>query len=113
MENQHDSQRRIYKIDKDWGRGFGVQAVFTAHPEDVERLQGETVYFGEIAGKHSEIELDIDADSCREIEAPAEVVEWIEANLGENVRSTWYPFDSFTVSGHNPFEYWEPAEEDE
>ena len=56
MKNKHDSQFQIFKISEDWGRGFGVETLFIAHPEDVKSLYGKTIYYGEICGKHSEVE---------------------------------------------------------
>lgn len=107
MKNQHSSQRQIYKIDESWGRGYSVNAIFTAHPEDMKRLKGHSVYFGEICGKHSEVSLDINDETCTKLESSPEIVNWIEQNLGSNVRDSWYRVDSFTISGHNPFSYFE------
>jgi len=101
-ENQHDTPRRLYRIDEDSGRGFGVEALFTAHVEDIERLYGWTIWFGEISGKHSDISLELSAENCKEVSADPVVVVAIES-AGRNIRDKWTPFDSFTISGHNPF----------
>lgn len=45
----------IYRFYVDYGRGFGVEAVFAATDEEVASIMGKEIYFGEICGKHSEI----------------------------------------------------------
>lgn len=105
QHNTHTSQRKVYQIEEDFGRGFGVEALFTAHPEDVAFLQGQTIYFGEISGKHSEISLRIQEDTIKVLDAPPEVILWIESHLSQNHRDDWTPFDTFSISGHNPLCY--------
>lgn len=45
----------LWKFYWDYGRSWEVEGVFKATKEDVERLIGYEVYFGEILGKHSEV----------------------------------------------------------
>lgn len=100
--NTRTSRRRVYKLDQDCGRGGVVEAVFTAHPEDVRLLRGKEIYFGEILGKHSEVYFVITEDNLREVSAPDVVVRWLEIEIGWAIRDPWTPFDSWTISGHNP-----------
>lgn len=44
-----------YEFKWDCGRGGNVNGRFLAKPEEVEKIIGTEVYFGEILGKHSEV----------------------------------------------------------
>lgn len=103
--NTHRSQRLVYAMAEDFGRMGEVEAVFTAHPEDIAAIQGQKIYFGEILGKHSEIFLIVAEDTLKARAAPSIVVAWLEQNLGHGLRSAWTPFDSWSISGHNPLEF--------
>lgn len=111
--------RTLWKIDEDFGRGFGVEALFTALAKDVESLIGCEVYFGEISGKHSEITLEIAEDTIQPVEAPPGVLKWLEGNMGTHIQKSRLDWDSYSITGHNPFEYidWQevclPTEEDD
>ena len=56
-------KQNVYQISEDFGRGFSIDGVFLATPAEVKALVGRNVYFGEICGKHSEIDLDIGPDT--------------------------------------------------
>jgi hypothetical protein len=74
-----------------------LAGIFTAESEDIEKINGQTVCFGEVLGKHSEIEVDICVgDSLKLISDVTDEVEMFD-HLGLD-------------TGHNPFDYWRPEE---
>lgn len=46
----------IYEFYWDCGRQGELSGLFIANTEDVDKAIGKNVYFGEVLGKHSEIE---------------------------------------------------------
>jgi len=50
----------IYKFHADLNRMGELSGVFTASNDDVAKIIGEDVYFGEILGKHSDIHFDME-----------------------------------------------------
>lgn len=97
--------KTLYKYDIDWGRGYGVEGVFISTPEALSKLFGKRIYFGEICGKHSEIEVSFTEDDFEVVSQDQEKIEWLEGLFDE------------TISGHNPLSYYEDEyreeEEDE
>lgn len=92
--------RGIYRFQIHCGRMGDLAGVFTAESEDIEKIDGQTVYFGEVLGKHSEVEVDIDSEKHIKLisSSPADVE----------------MFDRLELStGYDPFDYWEPEESDE
>lgn len=51
--------KRLYKFSFDFGRGYKGLGLFWEEPEKVKKLIGKTISFGEICGKHSEVDVDI------------------------------------------------------
>lgn len=76
-----------------------VEGVFVATEEDVEKIMGQEIYFGEILGKHSEVCFDMDTSNLTMVSNSPEVVKVIE--------------DHGLESGYNPFAYWEEEEEED
>lgn len=46
----------LYRINLDCGRMGNIYGIFVATPDEVKALQDQTIYFGEVLGKHSEID---------------------------------------------------------
>lgn len=89
----------IYRFAQDCGRSGDLSGVFTADAETVERLMGETVSFGEVLGKHSDVDVDIDPSNLSLVSAdPASVAMFERLDL---------------ATGHNPFDYFEEEEDEE
>ena len=84
--------KNVYKFDVDQGRGYEVQGVFVATHEEVAKAIGKTASFGEICGKHSEMEVDLEWTDFQMIRASEEIITFIEVNLGGG-------------SGYNPLDY--------
>ena len=106
IKNVHSSQRKVYKLGVSCGRNGEFSGLFTAHPEDIELIMGTEIYFGEVFGKYSEVIVEISDNLITKVPASGEVIEWLESDkIGHAIRDDWRPFDSYTISGHNPFEY--------
>lgn len=89
----------IYKFYMDCWRAGDLEGLFIANTEDVKKLIGQYIYFGEVLGKHSEVDCNIEEDHLELISVDPEHVEMFE-QLDLSV-------------GYNPFDYWEESEEEE
>ncbi len=84
--------KKLYQFYWDCGRAGSVEGLFIAEEDFVNKHIGNSVYFGEILGKHSEVEGTMDEDDLKIIDIPNNVVELLEEKLGK------------TISGYNPLE---------
>lgn len=85
------STKGVYRFAKDCGRMGRLDGIFVSTDVEVSAINGQTVYFCEVLGKHSEIEVDIDDKCVTLISADPAVVEMVEI-VG-------------LTCGHNPLEY--------
>lgn len=90
----------IAKFLWDCGRMGSVEGMFTSTKEDIENIQGKYIYFGEILGKHSEIDGEIAEGDIKILTEDQEFIEKFEKIMGTG-----------TISGHNPFDYYEREDE--
>ncbi len=91
--------KAIYKFYADCGRMGDLQGVFTAEQSEINDIIGETVYFGEVLGKHSEVYFEIKPDQLTMVCDDEPMV-----NL----------FEEFNLSsGYNPLNYYEESEDEE
>lgn len=90
-----DEQEYLFKMDFDCGRMGTVEGLFVAKQSDVDELvnSGQTIYFGEVLGKHSDITGPLEANEVKRVDLDAETVRKVKLVLGR----TW--------SGYNPFDY--------
>lgn len=89
----------IYRLNIDCGRMGDVEGVFVADSKDVADIIGKYVYFGEILGKHSEIEGNIEESEITLLTDNGVAVAVVEKyNLS---------------TGYNPFDYLGENEEEE
>lgn len=87
----------IYRFKCDCGRMGELSGIFVADSADVEKLIGSHVYFGEVLGKNSEVEGEIEED---------------EIELVTDNESCVEMFEFFNLStGYNPFDYLNEDEE--
>ena len=49
----------LYKFRVYCGRMGDLYGIWTAEESEIKKLIGETIYFGEVLGKHSEIEVTL------------------------------------------------------
>ncbi len=92
-------QNNLYSFYWDCGRMGDVQGLFISTQEQVDKLLGKEIYFGEILGKHSEVYGTVDEGDITLVSSDQDKVNWLLELLG------------CTVSGYNPFDYYEPEEE--
>lgn len=70
-----------------------LEGLFIADETEVNAAIGEHLYFGEVLGKHSEIEGTFEEGEARILNIPEETVVILENELGS------------TLSGFNPLQY--------
>ncbi len=99
----------LCRWDASFGRMGSLEGLFFTTRADVEKLQSETVNFGEVLGKHSDVEYDIHEDDFEFIELDSNAVSIIFDKLAG---------EDGTISGYNPiatyllYEAENPTEED-
>jgi hypothetical protein len=83
-------------VEFDWycGRMGSVQGLFITYPSVLKSAYGKHVYFGEILGKHSEIEGTIDEKDFTVVSQDQDFIN----KLADVIKST-------NISGYNPLEY--------
>ncbi len=93
----------IYKFYWDYGRHGEVSGIFIAEDWQIKDLIGEHVYFGEILGKHSQVEGYIEEGDITLISQNPDFVQMFKEHIGK--------------VGYNPVEYYynnyEDFDEDE
>lgn len=52
----------IYRFSVDCGRTGELEGIFVEDPKNIAKIIGQTVYFGEILGKHSDISFEMEDD---------------------------------------------------
>lgn len=73
-------------------RAGTLEGLFVATQKEIDKASKRTVYYGEVLGKHSDVELDLKPSYFTEQKVDPEALEKITASLGK----TW--------SGRNPLE---------
>ena len=91
---------KLFSFYADCGRMGHLDGLFIATQEEVDSAIGKHVYFGEVLGKHSEVEGTLEADEITLISDDQEKVNWLLDLLGCN------------VSGFNPLDYVRDDDED-
>lgn len=85
----------------DCGRQGDLDGLFTTTTEEVSKVVGKEVYFGEVLGKHSEVFGTIGPDDIEVLSKDQDFINKFEDIMG-----------SGTISGYNPLDYYE-EEDDE
>ena len=93
--------KKLFSFYADCGRQGSLEGLFIATQEEVDKAIGKYMYFGEVLGKHSEVEGELEADEITLVSDDEPKVKWLESILGS------------CVSGFNPLEYIQDSEEDE
>lgn len=86
--------KAIYQFYQDCGRMGELEGLFIAERDDVEAIIGNTLYFNEVLGKHSEIEVVIDKCVVEELTDDQDFIVKFEEIMGTG-----------TISGINPLNY--------
>lgn len=84
----------IYRFEQSCGRMGDLSGIFIADVGETDKINGQTVCFGEVLGKHSEIEVTIVVGENMKLVSfdPSEVEMFERLEL---------------ATGINPHEYWE------
>lgn len=90
--------KKLYSYS-DSGRGWTIEGVFASTDEELKRLYGKDLYYGECAGKHSELTFRFDEGDFTVVTEDQEFIEKFEQLLG--------------YTGYNPFDYLEDDEEED
>ena len=85
----------LYRFYEDCGRMGSLDGIFVAEESDVDALIGQNLYFGEVLGKHSDIDVDFTKDSFEKMDVSQSAIDEVSKVLG----NSW--------SGWNPVEMWE------
>jgi len=72
-------------------RGGELESVFTATRAEVEELYDQEIYFGEVLGKHSDVNGTLEEDEFEVLSGDPQLVELFKKHVGS--------------TGHNPFDY--------
>ena len=94
---------KLYNFYYRCGRMGHIEGLFVACQSEVDSIMGQEVYFGEVLGKHSEINVVMSEENIRFLSDDQNFISvLIEATGGDN-----------SISGHNPFDNWEPEEDED
>lgn len=91
----------LYSFHVDCGRQGRLEGLFIASQKEVDEAIGKELYFGEVLGKHSDVQGRLETHEITLVSNNQDKVEWLLGILGT------------CVSGFNPLEYTQESEEDE
>jgi len=80
-----------------------LSGLFVASNKDVDSIIGKTIYFGEVLGKHSEVEITLDKTNIYLLSKDQHSIAWLKGVTG----------GSNTISGYNPLDYIDDYEYEE
>jgi hypothetical protein len=83
--------KKLYRFEWDWGRMGCIQGTFVAEEKDVTQAIGRHIYFGEVLGKHSEVEGELDESDFGVLTDDQDFIEKFEELVGS--------------TGYNPLDY--------
>ena len=86
--------KKIYKFSWDCGRAGELDGLFIANSDDVDKIIGKPVSFGEALGKHSDVTGVVEIGDLEILSEDEEFIEKFEEIVGEG-----------TISGFNPMDY--------
>jgi len=85
----------IYTYYKDFGRLGELEGLFIADHEDLIKLEGKMIYFGEVLGKHSEVIVEFSYDENIDVRTQdQEFIKKFQEIMGDNF-----------ATGYNPLNY--------
>ena len=74
--------KTLYKFYADFSRSGTLEGLFVAEDSAVKKLIGKNIYFGEVLGKHSEVEFIIKDKYINVISTDPNVIDVIEKHVG-------------------------------
>lgn len=92
---------QLYDFFVDCRRSGNVSGLFIAPKSAVDEIMGKRIYFGEILGKHSEVDIVIKPEHIHVLSNDHDKILWLRDLTG------------LTVSGYNPLDYYDPERDKE
>lgn len=81
------------------GRGWTIEGMFVSDEESLKSIYGKSLYYGECAGRHSEIVMEFNEGDFTVVTEDQDFIEKFEQLIG--------------YTGYNPFDYLEEDGYDE
>lgn len=91
----------LVKFNMYFGRMGGINGLFITTQNKLDKIYNKNIYFGEVLGKHSEVEGKVEASNFTTLTDEVDFIQKLERLVG-----------SKTISGINPLHY-DEVEEDE
>jgi len=84
----------IYTYYKDFGRLGELEGMFIADHEDLIKLEGKEIYFGEVLGKHSEVIVEFSYDEDIDVRTQdQEFIKKFREIMGDNFSTGYNPLN--------------------
>jgi hypothetical protein len=93
--------KKLFSFYVDCGRQGSLDGLFIATQDEVDKAVGQEVCFGEVLGKHSDVQGTLEAHEVVVVSEDQDKVQWLEGLLGSS------------VSGFNPLDYIQESEEED
>lgn len=77
--------KTLYRFELDCGRMGCLESLFISTPEDIKRLMGKNLEFGEILGKHSDIGETLTDEHISIISEDQDFIQKLEWLLGRSI----------------------------
>ena len=90
--------KKLFKFKFDCGRMGELNGIFAADQNDIDKVMGEEIYFGEVLGKHSEIVGPLEEGDLTILSEDQEFIKKFEEIVGD--------------IGYNPLDYIEEEGEE-
>lgn len=84
---------KLYKMNIEFRRGGELTGLFIEDKDIMDFAIGKRIYFGEVMGKHSDVDIELKDYHIKELNVPLDIVDILKNELGT------------TISGYNPIEY--------
>lgn len=92
--------KKLYSFQFDFYRVGLFEGLFFAEEEDLDKVIGKDIYFGEIFGRYSELVQNFEREDFKEINLSPESLIELQNHFGD------------TIAGYNPFDYLEEFDEE-
>ncbi len=92
----------LYKFNWNCGRSGELDGLFIAESDEIDKLIGKTIYFGEVLGKHSDIFAPLATEDLTVMSNDQVFIAQFVEIMGTG-----------TISGFNPLDFYEPEDDEE
>jgi hypothetical protein len=77
--------KKVYKFEKACGRMGALSGLFLAEEAEVARTLGQVVHLGDVLGKHSDINVIVDAGVLKMVSDDPVVIAFVAEHLGGGI----------------------------